>query len=101
MNRAWRESRTGRPSLSRPRTDCPPCDIAPAKALGPVDQVDGAIRALAGFLHGTRHCGHVEHAPAIGEQAIAVAPGAGMENLHAGNLGGGVEPADLAAPRIG
>src|SRR5690348_13280935 len=73
------ESRPDPRFLSPLRTDCPPCDITPAKALGPVDQVHGAIRPLARFLHGARHRCHVQHPPAIGEDALAIALGASME----------------------
>src|SRR5258708_10012777 len=87
--------------LSRPWNDRPPCDIAPAKALGPVDQVHSAIRPLARFLHGGRHRRHIQHAAAICQDARAVGLGAGMEDLHTLDPGGRVEAADLAAARIG
>src|SRR6476620_6151110 len=91
----------GRGRVSRPWNDCPPCDIAPAETLRPVDQIDRLVGAGTGFLHGGRQGRDVQYAPAIGEDAFAVGRGAGMEDLDALDLRRGVEAADLAALGIG
>ena len=83
--------------MSRPWNACPPCDIAPAKAFRPVDQIDGAVGPVASFLHGGRHRRDVQHAPAIGQDATALGLGAGVEDLDTLDLRGGLETADLAA----
>src|ERR1700730_2927231 len=86
LNRAWLAPSLGGGMVSLLPADCPPCDIAPAEALRPVDQVDGAIGARPRLLDGGRHGAHVQHPPTIGQHAFAVGFRAGMEDLHALDL---------------
>src|SRR5579864_9489717 len=72
-------------------------DIPAAEALGPVDQVNRTVGALArrGEVAAARR--DAEDAAAIGDEAPAVAPGAGMEDLDLGVARGPVEALYLAA----
>src|SRR5262245_15349656 len=72
-----------------------PANVAAAKALRPVDLVHGGIGAVLRLANVAAAGGDVEHAAAIGKDAVAVAPGAGMENLHAGDTRGLGEALDL------
>src|SRR5262245_61355473 len=106
LNRAWLDPSPADGGVSRPPPDCPACDIPPAKALGPVDEIDGTRGARAGLLDRGRHGGDVEHTAAVGQHALAGGPafsklGAGMEDLHAFDLGRRLEPADLGSLLIG
>src|SRR5262249_56035279 len=87
----------GAGGVSRRAPDCPPCDIAPAEALGPVDQIDCPVGPLARLLDAGGDRGDIEHPSAVGQHAVAVAPGAGVENLHALYLCRRLEAADLPA----
>ena len=73
------------------------------RTLRPVDQVDRTVGAVTGLLDRRRHGRDVQHAPAIGQHALAVGAElrAGMENLHALYLAGGIEAADLGALLVG
>ena len=54
-----------------------------AEAARPVDLGDGRVGARLRLGDGLATRGDVEHAAAVGQKAVAVAPGAGVEDLHA------------------
>src|SRR5579863_4852222 len=72
-------------------------DVAPAKASGPVDSIDGGIGAGAGGIEIAPEGGDAEHPSALGDDAIAGAPGPRMEDLDRRIARRRFEPADLAA----
>src|SRR5579864_1035581 len=72
-------------------------DVPSAEAFGPVDQVDGAVGPLARLGEVAAARGDVEDAAAIGDEALALAPGAGMEDLDLGVARRPREAADFAA----
>src|ERR1700761_9567371 len=72
-------------------------DVAAAQTAGPVDLVHRAVGTLARPGEIAAERGDAEDAAGIGQQAVAIAFGAGMEDLDLGLAGGGVEPADFAA----
>src|ERR1043166_9317032 len=70
-----------RASSLRLARDRAPADIAAAEAVGPMDAVDRRVGARLRGLHARAQPAHVEHAPAIREDAVALGARAGMENL--------------------
>ena len=74
-----------------------PADVAAAEASRPVDLVDGGIGARLRLANVAAQRGDAEHAPAVGEDAAAIAPGPGMEDLHARLARSLVEALDLRA----
>ena len=60
-----------------------PADVAAVESLGPVDASDGLVGARLRLRTVPPSARDVEHASAIGEDAAAVAPGAGVEDLDA------------------
>src|SRR5262245_22854858 len=71
--------------------DCLPADVAAAEAAGPADAVDRRIGALLRLRDRLAERADVEHAAAVGEDAVAVRAGACVENLDAFDLRGVVE----------
>src|SRR5208282_3712557 len=72
----------------------PPADVVPVESFGPADAGDSLVGARARLAHGAPERRNVEHASAIGKDASALRFGAGMENLHARDGGGGVKAVD-------
>src|SRR5262245_21439718 len=68
-----------------------PADVTPAKAVGPFDAVDGSISATLRIANGLAARANIEHAPAIGENSVAVSLGAGVEDFHTLDLAGRIE----------
>src|SRR6185369_5714671 len=76
-------------------------DIAAAEAAGPVDCVDAGVGAALRLGDARAGAADIEHAPAVGEhRAVGRHLGAGMEDLDAVELAGGVEPADRRATSV-
>src|SRR5215207_8590570 len=74
--------------------DCQPPDIAAAEAVRPVDLGDGGIGLGLRLGHALADGADVQHASAIGENARAIALGAGMEDFHPVDSRRVVEPLD-------
>src|SRR5437588_12975078 len=72
----------------------PPADVAPTEAVRPTDFVDRRVGARLCLADAAPPRAYVEHAPAMGDEASALHPRAGVENLDAVELGRGVEPLD-------
>ena len=78
-----------------------PADIAAAEAARPVDLIDRGVGACLRLADVAALRSDAENASAIGEDAGAVAPGAGMEDLHIGIARGVVETFDLRTFGVG
>src|SRR6187551_2967759 len=84
-----------------PSLQSAPADVAARKALRPADLVNGSVSARLRLFDVAHACGDAEHATSIGENAGAVAPRAGMKDLHVRIGGGAVQPLDLRALLVG
>ena len=71
--------------------DRAPANVATAEAVRPADNIDSSVGAALCLANTLAACAYVEHAPAVGEDAIAVGFGAGVKDLHAVYLRGCVE----------
>src|ERR1700733_14136707 len=71
-----------------------PADVVPAEPIRPVDTGNGLVSACARLAHGLAECGDVEHASAIGEQAVSLGLGAGMKDFDAFDSRRLVQPFD-------
>jgi hypothetical protein len=67
-------------------------DVATAEAVGPYDAIDRLVGARLRLRNRLARGADIQHAPAIGEDATALLLRSGLENLHALDLGRGVEP---------
>src|ERR1700730_17007906 len=83
---------------SRRARNSTPADVAAAGAGRPIGPVEGLIGAASRLADIRAPRGDAEHAPAIGKQKVAVALGAGMEDLDVWIGGSGREGSDLGAP---
>src|SRR4051812_22374056 len=72
-----------------------PADIAPAKTFRPIYLVDRQVGAFACRRKACSQACHSQHPAAIGEEPVAVAFGAGVEDLHIGIARRGLQPAYL------
>src|SRR5437764_15322970 len=72
-------------------------DVSPAEAARPADPVDRRIGARLSLGDRLAGCRHAQHTPAIGGDAAAFNPRAGMENLHALDRARRIEPLDQRA----
>jgi len=60
--------------------DGPPPDVTSAKALWPIDLVDGVISDFLSFFDGFSQCGHAEDATTNGSDAFAIRLSPSMKN---------------------
>src|SRR5262245_45945621 len=84
-------------AAKRPLTDSPPADVSAAEAARPVELVDCRIGAGLCLCDARSARGDAEHATAIGENARAIAPGAGVEDLNIRVGPRSIEALDLGA----
>src|SRR5579885_3579604 len=93
-----RDARSGRSSLAR---DSPPADVASAKTLRPADAVDGLIGTRLRLAYAAAARADIEHAAAIGEDAIILADRPGVENFDALDLGCFIQSLNRRAFAVG
>src|SRR6185312_16938555 len=71
--------------------------VAAAEAVGLFDAIDCLIGAVSRLGHGLAHRADVQHAPAVGEDGVILRDGAGVEDFHAVDPHGVIEPVDARA----
>src|SRR5262245_601398 len=84
-----------------PSLQSAPADVAARKPLRPPDLVNGSVSARLRLFDVAPACGDAEHATSVGYSAGAVAPRAGMKDLHVRIGGGASQPLDLRALLVG
>src|SRR5580704_17504727 len=77
-----------------------PTDIVAIEPFRPADAGDRLVGARLRLAHRLADCRDVEHAAAIGEDAVAVGLGAGVEDFHALDFGGVVQAFDDRAAGV-
>ena len=78
---------------------CLPCDIAPAKAVRPLDPVDRLVGARLRLRDRLAQRADVEHASAVGEDGAVCCRRASVKDLDALDLGGRIKPLSTPLPR--
>src|ERR1700678_3129152 len=87
---AYRQSRPGA-SWALQRA---PADVVPAEPIRPADTGNGLVSAVARLRHILAEGGDVEHASAVGEEAISFGLGTGMKDFDAFDSRRLVQPFD-------
>src|ERR1700728_5008356 len=94
---AYRQSMAGA-SCSLQRA---PADVVPAEPIRPADTGNGLVSACARLRHAVAEGGNVEHASAVGEEAVSFGLGAGMKDFDAFDRRRLIQPFDDRTPSIG